>query len=176
MRSAGCTAETTPRTFEPAGISTWPFCIRSATVVASKRCSTFAVFELSVVCRRTSISCPAGTTPYALLFTSVGAVFAVVEGVFDVDEGGTYTGALVLPELPLVVAPQATLPTTTLITPTRVTKFFTADIGVSPPHLTEATRRPTSVLCLRCWNTRMEQVAHLFVGRLIEIEVPLAHG
>src|SRR5207237_899055 len=115
MRSAGSTAETTPRTVEPAGTSTRPFCIRSATVVASNRCSTFAVPELSVVPRRTSSSCPAGTTPYALLLTSVGVVFAVVDGVFDV--GGTYTGALVVPDVPLVVAPHAPLPPTTPVTP-----------------------------------------------------------
>src|SRR6185503_20211795 len=50
-------------------------------------------------------------------------VFAVVVGALDV--GGTYTGALVLPELPLVVAPQATLP----ITLTSATIRITADIG-----------------------------------------------
>src|ERR1051325_582301 len=125
MRSAGSTADTTPRTVEPAGTSTRPFCIRSATVVASNRCSTFAVPELSVVPSRTSSSCPAGTTPYALLLTSVGVVLAVVDGVFDV--GGTYTGALVVPELPLVVAPQPTAP----ITPTIATSFFT---DMVPPH------------------------------------------
>src|SRR5258705_13768049 len=118
-------AETTPRTVEPAGISTLPFCIRSATVVVWNRCSTFAVFELSVVPRRTSSSCPAGTTPYALLLTSLGVVLAVVEGALDV--GGTYTGALVLPEVPLGVAPHATVPTT----PPRATIRITADIG--PP-------------------------------------------
>src|SRR5438105_13636559 len=138
MRSAGSTAETTPRTVEPAGTSTRPFCIRSATVVASNRCSTFAVPELSVVPRRTSSSCPAGTTPYALLLTSVGVVFAVVDGVFDV--GGTYTGALVVPDVPLVVAPHATLPPTTPITPAIATSFFTADMGVSPPAIRRQTR------------------------------------
>ena len=66
------------------GSARLPFCITSATVVDSKRCSTLAVFELSVVPRRTSSSCPAGTTPYRVLLTSVGVVFAVVLGVLDV--------------------------------------------------------------------------------------------
>jgi hypothetical protein len=55
--------------------------------------------------------------------TSVGVVFAVVVGLLDV--GGTYTGALVPPELPFVVAPHATVP----ITPTSATILITADIG-----------------------------------------------
>jgi hypothetical protein len=56
-------------------------------------------------------------------------VFAVVDGLFDV--GGTYTGALWLPELPFVVAPHATVP----ITPAIATSFLTADMGSSPPGL-----------------------------------------
>src|SRR6185503_18879922 len=103
MRSAGSTAETTPRTVEPAGINTLPFCIRSATVVASKRCSTFAVFE--------------------------GAL----------DVGGTYTGALVPPEVPLVVAPHATVPRMLA----RATIRITADIGPLPPASIDRRAVPT---------------------------------
>src|SRR5438132_9937239 len=172
MRSAGSTAETTPRTVEPAGTSTRPFCIRSATVVASDLCSTFAVPELSVVPRRTSSSCPAGTTPYALLLTSVGVVFAVVDGVFDV--GGTYTGALVVPDVPLVVAPHATLPPTAPITPAIATSFFTADMGLSPLQSVdrravqeiEATKKPA--LRSSRGGALLQEVAHFSVVCLVE--------
>ncbi len=53
---------TNPRTIEPAGITDVTAARRSrAIVVASNRCSTLAVPELSGVCSRTSNSVPTGT-------------------------------------------------------------------------------------------------------------------
>jgi hypothetical protein len=67
-------------------------------------------------------------TPSWALLTSVGVVLAVVDGALDV--GGVYTGALVLPELPLVVAPQPT----DAITLASATILITRDMGFSPPR------------------------------------------
>ena len=75
-RPALSTSLTTPRMTEPAGTSTRPSCIRSATVVVSKRCSTVAVSELNVVRSRTSTSCPAGIVPGAESFTVAGPLGA----------------------------------------------------------------------------------------------------
>src|SRR4030095_7786405 len=73
-------------------------------------------------------------TPTWALLTSVGVVFAVVLGGPDV--GGVYTGALVLPELPLVVAPHPT----DAITPASAIIRITPDIGFSPPRTDRQTR------------------------------------
>jgi hypothetical protein len=73
-------------------------------------------------------------TPTWSLLTSVGAVFAVVVGALD--DGGVYTGALVLPELPLVVAPQPT----DAITLASAKILMTPDMGFSPPQTDRQTR------------------------------------
>src|SRR5262245_4115023 len=103
MRPALSTALTTPRTIEPAGTSTRPFCVRSTAVTASKRCSGIAVSELNEFCRRTSGSWPAGITPNALGLASVGPDGAVVTGP-ELD--GVYGGLLlvVLPHAAAIVA------------------------------------------------------------------------
>jgi hypothetical protein len=56
VRVARFTELTTPRITEPAGINTSRPTDRSTIVVASNRSSTCAVSELSVLCKRTSIS------------------------------------------------------------------------------------------------------------------------
>jgi hypothetical protein len=68
-RVAGCTAETTPRTSEPAGTTVRPSMSRSATVVPSKRSSTTAVPEFRPLVSRMSNSVPTGisTPPRAVV-------------------------------------------------------------------------------------------------------------
>jgi hypothetical protein len=58
----------------------------------------------------------------------VGAVFAVEDGVLEV--GGVYTGALVAPELPVVVAPHPTV----AITLASVIIRIAPGMGFSPPR------------------------------------------
>src|SRR4029453_13853950 len=96
-------------------------------------------------------------TPTWALLTSVGVVFAVVLGAPEV--GGVYTGALVLPELPLVVAPH---PTDAITLASAIIRI-TPNIGFSPPRTDRQTRstegqsndsaqegRARLVMCLRC--------------------------
>jgi hypothetical protein len=62
-----------PRITEPAGTSTRPFFPNGASVVASKRSSTFAVPEFKWLWRRTSNSVPTGISVALSRLSGTGA-------------------------------------------------------------------------------------------------------